>query len=126
PFTETKRGIVISLAAEVLFGTGEADLKSGAKGALNRVINIMKRYPDRKISIEGHTDNIPISTARFPNNQVLSEERAKSILKHLAGKTQISPDRFSTKGLGETRSIAPNTTEEGRKKNRRVEIILLK
>ncbi len=126
PFSETERGVVISLAAEVLFDIGKGVLKSGAKDALSKVAHIMRRYPDRKISIEGHTDNIPIRTPEFPSNQALSEERAKSVLRYFVDKLNFSPVRFTAKGFGETKPVAPDATEEGRKKNRRVEIILSK
>lgn len=125
-FSETERGVVISLAAEVLFDVGASELKSGARTTLDKVINIIKRYPNRRISVEGHTDNIPINTSQFSNNQVLSEERAKSVLRFFVNKLNLPTDRFTTKGFGETQPIAPNTTEDGQKKNRRVEIILLK
>jgi flagellar motor protein MotB len=125
-YSETERGVVISLAAEVLFNVGEGNLKHGARDALTKVQNIIKRYPHRKISIEGHTDNMPINTAEFPNNYVLSEARAKSVLKYFVDKLKFAADRFTIKGRGDKQPVAPNTTEEGRKRNRRVEIILLK
>lgn len=123
---ETDRGMVISLAAELLFALAEEELKPEAKVILNKVAHIIKKYPDRKISVEGHTCDLPIHTPRFPNNQVLSEERTKSVLRYFVEELKLSPDRFTTKGFGDTKPITSNATEEGRRKNRRVEIILVK
>ncbi len=123
---ETDRGMVISLAAELLFDLAEDKLKPEARVTLNKVAHVIKKYPDRKVSVEGHTCNLPIHTARFPNNQVLSEERAKSVLGYFVEELKFSSGRFTTKGFGDTKPIAPNDTEEGRRKNRRVEIILAK
>lgn len=126
PVQETGRGLVISLAAEVLFDTGQAVIKSMAHDTLMRAAGLLKRYPNRKIRIEGHTDSVPISTPQFPNNQALSEARARSVLNFFKEKAGIPAERMAAVGFGETRPVASNATPEGRRQNRRVEIVLLK
>ncbi|MBN1621996.1 MAG: OmpA family protein [Endomicrobiales bacterium] len=125
-FAETKRGMVISLAAEFLFDTAKASIKDEGKATLQKAASLIKRYPDRTVSIEGHTDNVPISNQEFPNNQILSEKRAESIMNFIIKDSGIPRERFVLKGYGDTKPIATNDTPEGRKKNRRVEIILVK
>ena len=123
---EAKRGLVISLAAELLFDIGQAKLKPEAKETLDKAAYILKKYPLRKVSVEGHTCTLPINTPEFPDNQALSEARAKAVAKYFTDDSKIAAERFTAKGFGETRPIAPNTIEDERRKNRRVEIILLK
>jgi chemotaxis protein MotB len=77
------------------------------------------------ISIEGHTDNLPIKNARYPSNWELSTARATSVLISLLRDYQFSPERFSASGYGEYRPMTTNATPEGRAKNRRVDIIFV-
>lgn len=126
PVMKTEAGLVISLAAEVLFDTGKDALKLSAHPTLLKTANLLKKHPNRKIRVEGHTDNVPIHNEEFPNNQALSEGRAKSIMKFFANAGGIPEGRMTAGGFGQTRPIAANATPEGRQKNRRVEIILLK
>ncbi len=125
-YTETDAGIVVSLSSEVLFFTGKADIKKEAIQALIKVTNLIRRYPERKILIEGHTDNVPISTPQFPNNMVLSEARAMSVRDYLVNIASLAANRFIIKKYGATKPVATNKTSNGRQKNRRVEITLLK
>ncbi len=77
------------------------------------------------IRIEGHTDNVPINTVRFPSNWELSTARATSIVSYLIGKFGFSPEKLSGSGFAEFCPIASNDTPEGRARNRRVDIVVL-
>ncbi|MDK2959817.1 MAG: chemotaxis protein MotB, partial [Bacillota bacterium] len=76
--------------------------------------------------VEGHTDNLPINTYRFPSNWELSTARATTVVRYLAEKHGIPPDRLSAAGYGEWRPVAPNDTPEHRAQNRRVDIVVLR
>ncbi len=116
------RGIVITLQDYLLFDSGKAEIKSESKEALIKIAEELKTIKN-KISIEGHTDNVPISSSQFKSNWELSTARAVSVL-HFFIEQGLSPDRFTVTGYAEYKPVADNETEEGRAKNRRVEIIL--
>lgn len=119
------RGIVITLPDALLFDSGSASIKPQAYDALTRIATKLKEIPG-KVSIEGHTDNVPVSAnSIYKSNWELSAARAASVL-HFLLRFGFSPDRFVIAGYGEYRPVAPNDTEENRAKNRRVEIIILK
>ncbi|MBI4055726.1 MAG: OmpA family protein [Elusimicrobia bacterium] len=118
--------IVISLAAEVLFDVGKADVKTEAASMIQGAAHIIRKYPGRRIKIEGHTDDRPIHTREFPSNQELSLARAGAVRDHLVEKAGIPKGRFAVFGYGAAQPIADNATQEGRQKNRRVEIIIEK
>ncbi len=129
PLTVTEganKDIVISLASEVLFDTGQDAVKAGAYQTLMKANHLVRRYPQRKIRIEGHADNMHINNAQFKNNTELSKARALAIMKFLTDKGKIEAERMSSAGFGDTKPRAANDTEDGRKQNRRVEIILVK
>ncbi|HTK32485.1 MAG TPA: OmpA family protein [Candidatus Saccharimonadaceae bacterium] len=106
----------------VLFDTGKATLRPEAFTVLDTIGMILQQYPTLRIEIGGHTDN----RGTADKNQKLSEARADSVLGYLRGKfPTLNADQFSAKGYGLTRPIAPNTTELGRAKNRRVEFRVL-
>jgi outer membrane protein OmpA-like peptidoglycan-associated protein len=115
----TERGLVITLE-DVLFEVNGAELQPGAQTELLRLAEYLKRNPDRKILIEGHTDN----TGSSEYNLQLSELRARSVESFLLG-SGVSPDRVRALGFGETRPEAPNDSASGRQQNRRVEIVIL-
>ncbi len=100
----------------VQFDTGKSTIKSESYSVLNQVVDIMRRYPNYSISIEGHTDNVGSSSL----NQSLSEKRAKACYDYIASRG-ISSSRLSYAGYGESRPVSDNSTETGRKLNRRVE-----
>ena len=83
---------------------------------------ILERYAESVIEIEGHTDNVPINSARYANNNELSSARALSVFDYFAGETNLNPAMIKHSGRGEYVPIADNSTPEGRAKNRRVEI----
>ncbi len=115
---EEKRGLVLRLG-EILFGFDKYTLRDDSENNLEKITGIIKKkYPDREIIVEGHTDNI----GEKKYNQELSEKRARSVAEYL-GK-RLGHDKISFRGLGQDEPIADNSTREGRKKNRRVEIII--
>jgi chemotaxis protein MotB len=114
--------LLINLASGYLFGTGEDQLKPAGANALKQVGAILKDFPEYKVAVDGHTDNRPIRSAlkkKFPTNQALSEARAANAAKAL---TAGGLGAATTTGYADTKPVAPNTTDAGRAKNRRVEV----
>ena len=116
------RGIVVTLSNDTAFMSGSADIKDTIAPALDNLAEILKKNPGR-IVIEGHTDNMPISGGKYASNWELSTARAASVL-NLFLQQGLDPNRFIIAGYGEYRPLASSATEEGRAKNRRVEIVL--
>jgi len=106
------------IALYINFETGKSDIKPESQKIIDQIVRMLKDNPTLKISIEGHTDNV--GTAQ--SNQTLSENRAKAVMNAIIAKG-IDKSRLSSKGWGQTKPIADNKTEEGRAKNRRVEIV---
>ncbi len=118
------RGLVISLGEGGFFDSGSDQLKQEGLDLLDDIaVNILGMK--NQLRVEGHTDNVPIHTSRFPSNWELSTSRATSIVAHLARKHAFSPERLSAAGYGEFRPIDTNDTPEGRARNRRVDIVVL-
>lgn len=121
-----ERGLVITFVDEVLFDSGKAVIKSDAYGVLNKVADTLKdKVADKNIAVEGHTDNQPIKYSGWKSNWELSTARATSVLHYLVDNCGIAPQRLQATGYGEYRPVASNLTEEGKVKNRRVEVIIL-
>jgi len=106
------------IALEILFDTGKSTIKSESQAIIDEIYKLLKENPSLKVSIEGHTDNVGNSE----NNKKLSENRAKAVVDALVAKG-INQQRLSAVGHGQERPVADNRTEEGRAKNRRVEIV---
>ena len=122
----TPRGVAVSAKGKVLFPSGSTELLATGYNIMDNMVNIIMETP-YNIAVEGHTDNIPISgsLARlYPSNWELSSARASSIVRHLVGKG-IPAGRLRAVGLADTEPIAPNNTEDGRQRNRRVTIVFL-
>lgn len=120
----TKDGLKIVLTDEILFESGSAQLKNDFISVLNTIAVLIKEV-DNPVQISGFTDNIPISTAKYPSNWELSTDRAISVLRYmLKADKSLEPTRFSAAGYGEYKPIASNKTKEGRQMNRRVEILI--
>lgn len=117
--------VIVSIKGKALFTSGSADLNATATSIFNEIILILDDYPDYNINIKGHTDNIPISTQVFPSNWELSAVRATTVLKYLVSKG-VSPKRLTATGYGDVLPLVPNTSEENRAQNRRVEFVLEK
>ncbi len=117
---ETDEGFVLRLDSPILFATGQADLKFEAIEVLGKVSDMIKDI-DSDIVVEGHTDNIPIRTGRFPSNWELSAARAIRVIRFFK-QSGIRGEELTAVGRGEYRPIVDNDTPENRAKNRRVEI----
>lgn len=116
--------IVINLPNNVLFKSGSASLNSEGRETLTRIALVLSEFSERSFQIEGHTDNKPISSERYPSNWELSTARALTVI-HLLIEMGDIAENISAAGFGEFRPRADNETEEGRKLNRRIEIIML-
>jgi len=116
--------IVINLPNNVLFKSGSANLNPEGEEALTQIASVLSQFSDRRFQIEGHTDNKPIKSARFPSNWELSTSRALTVI-HLLTDMDVDPENISAAGFGEFRPRADNETEEGRQFNRRIQIIML-
>jgi chemotaxis protein MotB len=119
-----ERGIVIRIMDKAFFDEGKADLKEGAKKALDRISPIIERLPNH-LRVEGHTDNVPIRTAEFRSNWELSVRRATEVVRYLVDGKEFPPVRISAAGFAEHRPLAPNDKPENRARNRRIEIIIV-
>jgi outer membrane protein OmpA-like peptidoglycan-associated protein len=115
---ETARGLIVNLS-DVLFDTGSATLKPGAREKLAKIAGILLAHPGLKLEVEGHTDSVGGESA----NQLLSEQRAHAVQDYLI-RQRISPAAVATAGFGESQPVASNGTAAGRQQNRRVEIIV--
>ena len=121
-----QKGLAIVFLTEVLFDSGKTDIKQEAFPALDKIAGILKdNIEDRNIGIEGHTDNEPIKHSKWKSNWELSTSRATSVLHYLVDAKGIDPKRVAAIGYGEYRPVASNDTVEGKKQNRRVEIVIL-
>ena len=106
------------IALYINFDTGKSDLKADGEATVKEIATMLKSAPTLKISIEGHTDNVGTAAS----NLKLSEARAKSVMDAVV-KAGIAKDRLSSKGLGQTTPIADNRSDDGKAKNRRVELV---
>ena len=120
-----QRGVVIRVVDNLAFDTGQAEILPEFAQKLDAVAKVIIPLPN-SIQIEGHTDNLPIKTPVYPSNWELSTSRAASIARYLVERSRMDPQRLSVAGYGEFRPLAPNDNPEGRAKNRRVEIVILK
>lgn len=117
------RGLIVTIVTDqVLFDSGSADLQSDGVSILDIVAQALATVPNN-ISVEGHTDSVPVSNTRYRNNWDLSNGRASSVLQFMLA-AGIAPERLSSTGHADTMPVGDNTTAEGRAANRRVEIIV--
>lgn len=125
---QAREGLTVSIVDRVLFPSGRASLTPEGRRVMDKVARALAAIGDRRILIEGHTDDVPIGPelrARFPSNWELSTARATEVVKYLVGEAKLSPERLTAAGRADTRPVASNAHEEGRQENRRIEIILL-
>lgn len=119
----------VQILDKILFASGEAAISAKGRGVLTRVGKVLAdaRGKDKVIRIEGHTDNVPIGESlreKFPTNWELSTARATNVVRLLIESSKIPPGALEAAGLGEHHPVAGNDTPEGRRQNRRIEIIL--
>ncbi|OGG05308.1 MAG: hypothetical protein A3F83_17145 [Candidatus Glassbacteria bacterium RIFCSPLOWO2_12_FULL_58_11] len=117
------KGVSLSISAPLLFDSGRSDLKPDMYPLLSQVFDIARGWPN-VIRVEGHTDNTPIESAQYESNWDLSFARALSVVQFAVQFSKIHPSRLAPVACGEYRPVADNTTEEGRAKNRRIEIMM--
>lgn len=122
---EDGQRIIVRVAGELLFDSGSATLRNGAGKALEGLAVTFFEYPDFKVSIGGHTDDQPISTARFASNWELSALRATAALRYFVSRG-LPAAQFSATGYGDQLPLADNDSPAGRAANRRVEFVLEK
>lgn len=120
-----ERGLLVRFLDNVLFDSGKADLKPKAREIINKVADIIKEN-EKNVRIEGHTDNVPINTPRFPSNWELSTARAVNVVKYLIEVNGIEARRLSASGYSDQHPVDDNDTPEGRQKNRRVDMVILR
>ena len=118
------RGLVISLQQATFFPSGEDTIDPATYPSLEKVATAIRQLPN-PVRLEGHTDAMPIHTARFRNNWDLSAARAIAVLDLLANRFEVPLQRLAVAGYAETIPVASNGTEEGRSRNRRVDIVIL-
>ena len=118
----SERGIVVRAEERIFFDLGKADIKPEAYPFLDKMAELIKEYPEYRVAIEGHTDDLPINTPRFPSNWELSAIRATTVLRYFLSKG-IPPERLKAVGYANTKPLVPNTSMENRAKNRRVEFV---
>lgn len=121
--TQTNRGVVVDINASALFRLGEAAIQPEAVKTLTEMAKVL-RDGDQAIEVDGHTDDIPISTLQYPSNWELSSARASSVVR-LFIENGVQGSRLSAVGLADNQPIAPNDTPENRAKNRRVTVTIL-
>lgn len=119
------KGVVyISLADNMLFKTGSYEISDRAMETLSKIAKIIKDYKDYDVLVEGNTDNVPITRPNIRNNWDLSALRASSVVQVLQNQFGVNPSRLTAGGRGEFNPIADNTSDLGRQRNRRTEIII--
>ncbi len=119
--------LTVNILDRVMFDSGHAELKPDGQQVLSKVAEILQQFPDKQILVVGHTDNIPISAAkfRFATNWELSVARATAAVRYLSETAGVNPSSLGALGYGEWHPIADNSTPEGRAKNRRIAIVIL-
>jgi chemotaxis protein MotB len=125
---QVKEKLIVTILDRVLFPSGQATLTPEGRQIMQKVGAILAKITDRRILIEGHTDNVPIGptlSQQYPTNWELSTARATEVVKYLITEAHLPAHRLSAVGRADTAPVASNESEEGRKQNRRIEIILL-
>jgi len=116
--------LVILLPQDVLFESGSATLGREGQSVITEVASVLSGFPDRSFQVEGHTDNVPIATARFPSNWELSSARALAVVRLLSQKG-VASQNLSGAAFGEFQPVASNDDRDSRRRNRRIEIVML-
>jgi chemotaxis protein MotB len=124
-FAVTSRGLVVSIVTDqVLFDTGKADLKPVGQQVLDAVAPALRNLPN-DVSVEGHTDNVPINGGPFASNWELSAVRATTVVRYLVGTDGLRANRMSATGFADTKPVVPNDSPAHQAQNRRVDVVVL-
>jgi len=118
--------LTVNVSDQVLFDSGSAEVKVAGQSALDKIAHVLAKVSDRRIDVEGHTDNLKVSTElakTFPTNWELSAARATNVVRYLEGHG-VNPKRMAAVGKSEFRPVASNSTPAGRQLNRRIELVL--
>ena len=121
--TISEKDVRITLTDRILFKLGVAEIDLQGLPALKKITHVIGQLDD-PVRVEGHTDNLPINTARFPSNWELSIARGVNVVKYFITTGKLDPKRFSAVGYGDSRPLYSNDSPKGRAKNRRVEIVI--
>lgn len=116
--------MVVALPSDVLFNSGSAKLSSKGDETVTKVSELLASIPKRNYQVEGHTDNVPISSAKFPSNWELAAARAVNVVKNMV-RTGMPKERISAASYSDTKPVASNESKESRSGNRRIEIVVV-
>lgn len=116
--------MVVELATDILFDSGKAELSAAGKAAVGEVAKVLATIPDRSFQVEGHTDNVPIRSERFPSNWELASARSIVVVRALV-EGGVTANRVSGASYSEFRPVADNSADPGRAANRRIEIVVV-
>lgn len=116
--------MVVEMATDILFGSGRADVSKDGKAALEEVAAVLADIPERRYLVEGHTDDVPIATERFPSNWELASARATAVVRTLID-AGLAPERVGAASMSEYHPVGDNDAEDGRAQNRRIEIVVV-
>ncbi len=120
------RGLVISLLTDkVLFDIGDYRIKPEMREVLNKIAPLLKHDANKKIAVEGYTDDLSVHTGKMPSNWELSALRATAVVRYLVDEKGLDPSRFSAAGYAEYQPLVPNINEANRRMNRRVDIVIM-
>ncbi len=122
----TERGLVLTLLDEIFFDSGKAVIKEDSFPTLDKVAKVLKEtVPDSSVAVEGHTDTMPIKYSGWLTNWELSSGRALAVVHYFIDQQGVASERMQAVARGEFHPVAPNTNAEGRRQNRRVEVVIL-
>lgn len=119
-----ERGLVITFSNSVFFESGQAAIRPELRGTVDKLAVSLKAM-NNLIRVEGHTDNVPVKNGNFSSNWQLSAVRAANVVQYLIEVDGLLPTKLSAGGYGEYKPIAPNDTDAGRSKNRRIDIVIV-
>ncbi len=122
--SELKGKLTVNILDQILFDSGEAELKPEGQRILEKIAGVLMLHTNRQVQVIGHTDDVPIRR-KFASNWELSAARALAAVRFLQDRAGVDPRRLGALGHGEFHPIAPNTTVEGRARNRRIEVVVL-
>jgi chemotaxis protein MotB len=122
--SELRGKLTVNILDRILFDSGEAELKPEGQKILEKIAGVLVQHTNRQVHVIGHTDDVPIRR-KFASNWELSTARATAAVRFLQEKAGVDPRRLGAVGHGEFHPVAPNTTAEGRAKNRRIEVVIL-
>jgi chemotaxis protein MotB len=122
--SELKGKLTVNILDQILFDSGEAELKSEGQKILEKIASVVAQHTNRQVHVIGHTDDVPIRR-KYGSNWELSSARALAAVRFLQEHAGINPRQLGAVGYGEFHPVAPNTSSEGRAKNRRIEVVIL-